>query len=140
MTGPIEVKLWVSSTAVDTDITAKLVDVYPPNTDYPDGYDLNIADAILRLRYRESFEEEKLLTPNEVVPITIMLPPTSNLFNQGHRIRLDISSSNFPRFDLNPNTGEPMGQHTRMIMAENRVYWGEKRPSHILLPLIPVTK
>lgn len=140
VTGPIEMKLWVSSTAVDTDITAKLIDVYPPNADYPDGYDLNIADAILRLRYREGFEEEKLLTPNEVVPITITLPPTSNLFNNGHRIRLDISSSNFPRFDLNPNTGEPMGRHTRMVTAENTIYWGEKRPSYILLPVIPVPK
>lgn len=136
VTGPIQVKLWISSSAVDTDFTAKLIDVYPPNEDYPEGYDMNIADGILRCRYRDSFTEEKLMNPNEIYPIEILLPPTSNLFAAGHRIRLDISSSNFPRFDLNSNTGEPMGRHTQMVPARNKVYFGGDYHSHILLPLI----
>ena len=77
------------------------------------------------------------MTPGEVYPITIPLPPTCNLFKAGHRIRIDISSSNFPRFDVNPNTGEPMGRHTRTQTAENSVFVDQQRPSHIVLPVIP---
>ena len=123
VTGPILVKLWVSSSAPDTDITVKLLDIYPPSEDYSDGYHLNLVDTILRLRYRDSFEQETLMTPGEIYPIQIALPPTSNLFAAGHRIRLDISSSNFPRFDLNPNTGEAMGRHTHSVAAQNTVYF-----------------
>ncbi len=137
VTGNIIVKLWISSSAVDTDFTAKLLDIYPPNDDYPEGYDMNLGDGILRVRYRDSFEQETFMTPGEVYEIELTLPPTSNLFVIGHRIRLDISSSNFPRFDLNPNTGEPMGKHTHSIVADNTIYFDAKRPSHILLPIIP---
>ena len=77
------------------------------------------------------------MTPGEVYPIEIPLPPTSNLFKAGHRIRLDISSSNFPRFDLNPNTGEPVGRHTEVRTARNTVYLDADRPSHVILPIIP---
>ena len=108
MTGELVVKLWVSSSAVDTDFTAKLVDVYPASADFPGGFDLNIGDGILRARFRESLAQEKLMTPGTVYPLTIKLYPTSNIFKRGHRIRVDISSSNFPRFDVNPNTGEPL--------------------------------
>jgi putative CocE/NonD family hydrolase len=139
ITGPITVKLWISSSAVDTDFTAKLLDIYPPSAEYPDGYHMNLADGILRCRYRESFERETLMTPGEIYPIEILLPPTSNLFEKGHAIRLDISSSNFPRFDLNPNTGEPMGRHTRMEPAHNTVYCDAAHPSHIVLPVIPMS-
>lgn len=136
VTGYINVHLWVSSSAVDTDFTAKLVDVYPPNRDYPEGYHLNLTDSILRVRYRNGFDHEEFLTPHEIVPITLELAPTSNLFQTGHRIRLDISSSNFPRFDVNPNSGEPMGRHTHTVTAQNTVYcWGE-HASHVVLPIV----
>lgn len=108
VTGPVAVKLWITSSAVDTDFTAKLIDVYPPNQDYPAGFEMNIGDSIIRARYRDSLAQAKLMTPGEVYQVTINLYPTANLFKQGHRIRVDISSSNFPRFDVNPNTGDPL--------------------------------
>ena len=77
------------------------------------------------------------MTPGEIYRVEIVLPPTSNLFAVGHRVRLDISSSNFPRFDINPNTGEPMGRHTHQIKATNQVYFGPDAPSLVLLPIIP---
>jgi putative CocE/NonD family hydrolase len=137
VTGELEVKLWVSSSAVDTDFTAKLIDVYPASTDYPGGFDLNIEDGILRCRFRESAKVEKLMTPGEVYEITVKLYPTSNVFKAGHRIRLDISSSNFPRFDVNPNTGEPLNRNRRTVVAANTVYHDATHPSHVLLPIIP---
>lgn len=137
VTGPITVKLWVSSSAVDTDFTAKLVDVYPPNEDYPDGYDLLLCDSVIRTRFREGFDREVFLEPDQVVPVTISLPPTSNLFALNHRIRLDVSSSNFPRLERNPNTGEPIGRHTRMLVADQRVFSDADRPSHVVLPIVP---
>ncbi len=137
VTGEIEVKLWVSSSAVDTDFTAKLIDVYPVSEDYPGGFDLNLEDGIIRCRFRESLAYEKMMQPGEVCELTVSLYPTSNLFKKGHRIRLDISSSNFPRFDVNPNTGEPLNQHRRMIVAANTVYHDASRPSHVVLPVIP---
>ena len=96
------VKLWASSSAVDTDFTAKLIDVCPPNKDYPNGYAMNLTDSIVRARYRYGFEQIELMTPGEIYGFTIELPPTSNLFKAGHRIRLDISSSNYPTYDRNP--------------------------------------
>ena len=105
----MEVHLWISSSAVDTDFTAKLVDVHPANEDYPDGFDMLLTDSIIRCRYREGFDREVLMTPGEVYPVTIALQATSNLFDVGHRIRVDISSSNWPRLDLNPNTGRADG-------------------------------
>jgi putative CocE/NonD family hydrolase len=137
VTGPIEVKLWISSTAVDTDFTAKLVDVCPATKDYPLGFDLNIGDSIKRARYRDSLEKPTFMHPGEIYPLTIDIYPSSNVFAKGHRIRVDISSSNFPRFDLNPNTGEPLQQHRRMVVADNTVFHDAKRPSHIILPVIP---
>jgi len=136
-TGPVSVKLWVSSTAVDTDFTAKLIDEIPATPDYPLGFDLNLGDSIVRTRYRESLDHPKLLTPGEVVPVTIALYPTANVFKKGHRIRLDVSSSNFPRFDVNPNTGDPLGTHRRMIAATNTVVHDAEHPSHLLLPVVP---
>lgn len=136
-TGPIVVKLWISSSAVDTDFTARLVDVYPPNADYPAGYHMNLADSIIRTRYRNGWEREALMVPGEVYPVQIELPPVSSLFRAGHRIRMDISSSNFPRFDVNPNTGESVGRHTHTVVAHNTVYLDHSRPSHVMLPIIP---
>ena len=137
VTGRMQVHLWVSSNAVDTDFTAKVVDVHPANEDYPEGFDMLINDSVIRCRYREGFDREVPMTPGEVVPVTIELPPTSNLFDVGHRIRVDISSSNWPRLDVNPNTGEPMGRHTHQVVAHQAVYADADHPSHIVLPVIP---
>ena len=137
VTGPMTVHLWVSSSALDTDFTAKLVDVHPANEDYPEGYDMLLNDSIIRCRYREGFDREVLLEPGVPVPVTITLPPTSNLFDTGHRIRVDISSSNWPRLDVNPNTGEPIGRHTHQVVAEQTVFLDAERPSRIVLPVIP---
>ena len=137
VTGEIEVKLWASSSAVDTDFTAKLVDVYPPSKDFPAGFDLLIGDGIVRGRFRESLKEEKLMKPATVYPFTIKLYPTSNVFKKGHRIRVDVSSSNFPRFDVNPNTGEPLNNHRRFVIATNTIHHDSARASHIVLPVVP---
>jgi putative CocE/NonD family hydrolase len=137
VTGPIEVKLWVSSSAVDTDFTAKLIDVYPASNDWPGGFDLNLADGIVRARYRDSLKEEKLMERGKVYPVTVKLYPTSNVFKKGHRIRVDISSSNFPRFDVNPNTGEPLNNHRRRVTAVNTIWHDPANPSHIVLPVVP---
>jgi putative CocE/NonD family hydrolase len=131
------VKLWASSSAVDTDFTAKLIDVYPPNEDFPGGFDLNIEDGIVRGRFRNSLQKGEPMRPGEVYELTIDLYPTSNVFKKGHLIRLDISSSNFPRFDVNPNTGEPLNDHRRMVTATNTIYHDSSRPSHVILPVIP---
>ena len=136
VTGPIVVNLWISSDAVDTDFTAKLIDVYPPSEMYPEGFHLPLEDSIRRARFRDGFDSEKVMEPGEVYEVQIELPPVSNLFVQGHRIRLDISSSNFPRFDVNPNTGEPIGRHTRSQRASNTVYNSAEYPSHVLLPVV----
>jgi predicted acyl esterase len=137
ITGQVSVTLWIASSAPDTDFTAKLLDVYPPNPDYPEGYHMNLADSIIRARYRNGWEHEDLMEPGEAYQVRIVLPPTSNLFGIGHRIRIDISSSNFPRFDLNPNTGEPIGRHTHAVVAHNSVFLDRSHPSQIELPVIP---
>ncbi len=137
VTGPLVVKLWISSTAPDTDFTAKLIDVYPPNRDFPAGIDLNVNDGITRARYRNSLARPELMERGGIYPVTVELYPTSLVFKKGHRIRLDISSSNFPRFDVNPNTNELLGQNRRWAIAENAVYHDAQHPSHIILPVIP---
>jgi hypothetical protein len=135
--GRLIVTLWASSDALDTDFTAKLVDVYPPNADFPSGVDLNIADSIVRARYRNGFGKAELLKPGQPYEFTIEMYPTSLVFKRGHRIRLDISSSNFPRFDINPNTGEPLNNNRRTQVVENTIYLDAKHPSQIVLPVIP---
>ncbi len=137
MTGRLVVKLWAASSAPDTDFTAKLVDVYPPNADFPGGVQLNVGDSIVRARYRDSLERATLMKPGKVYQFTIEMYPTSLVFKRGHRIRLDISSSNFPRFDVNPNTGEPLGQQRRWAVAENSIYHDGEHPTQIVLPIIP---
>jgi len=138
LTGPLIARLWISSDAPDTDFTVKLVDVYPPTEDFPDGFAMNITDGILRCRYRDSWEEPSLMEPGQVYEIEIEAFPTSNLFAAGHRIRIDISSSKFPHFDLNFNTGEPEGMATRSVIARNTVHLDRGRPSHVVLPIVPV--
>ena len=135
--GPLVVKLHISSTATDTDFTAKLIDVYPPSEDFPTGYEMNITDGILRTRYRDRPDKQELMKPGVTYEIEVTPFPTANVFKKGHRIRIDISSSNFPRFDVNPNTGEPLGLNRRAIKADNTVYHDAARPSHVLLPIFP---
>jgi len=137
--GPLKIVLHVSSNCVDTDFTAKLIDVHPGNADYPRGYAMNLADGILRCRYRDSWEQPEFMTPGQVYEIEIEPYATCNLFKAGHQIRLDISSSNFPRYDLNYNTGEPEGQARRKQVALNTVHVDAARASHIVLPIVPLS-
>lgn len=134
--GPITIELYVASDAPDTDFTAKLVDVYPPSEDYPTGYALNITDGIIRCRYRKSFEHPEPIAQGEVFKVVIEPFATANLFAKGHRIRLDISSSNFPKYDVNPNTYAPEGRGRTTKVARNTVFCDEKRPSAVSLPII----
>ncbi len=137
VTGPITVTLWVSSDAPDTDITAKLVDVYPPGADWPHGFAMNVSDSILRLRYRNGGQAE-LLEPGRVYEVSFPLYPTANVFAAGHRIRLDVSSSNYPRFDVNPNTGEALWASGVTRVALNTIHHDADHPSRITLPLLEV--
>jgi putative CocE/NonD family hydrolase len=136
VTGRLIVRLWAQSSAPDTDFTVKLVDVWPPNADFPAGIELNVADGIVRARYRASLERATMLKPGTVYPFEIEMYPTSLVFARGHRVRLDVSSSNFPRFDVNPNTGEPLNGNRRWAVAKNRVYHDPQHPSHVLLPVV----
>ena len=135
--GPITVTLFVSSTAVDTDFTVKLVDVYPPSVDFPSGFALNLTDAIARASYRNGRPTRDLIEPGRIYELTIEPFPTANVFKEGHRIRVDVSSSNFPRWDVNPDTGEPLGRNRREVRADNTIWHDASRPSRIVLPLLP---
>ncbi len=134
VTGHILMHLWAASSAVDTDFTAKLIDMYPPSDDYPDGFAMNITDSIIRARYRNSWEKPELMVPGTPYEFVFHLYPTSNVFREGHRIRLDISSSNWPRFDVNPNTGGPLGLERRYEIANQTVFHSAEHPSHVVLP------
>jgi putative CocE/NonD family hydrolase len=129
--GPVQAVLYIATSARDTDFTAKLVDVFP------DGYARNLTDGILRLRYRNSLDAPELAKQGETYRITIDAGVTSNVFLKGHRIRLEISSSNFPRFDRNPNTGGSTMDETRLLKANQTVYHDRERPSHLLLMVMP---
>jgi putative CocE/NonD family hydrolase len=125
VTGPLTVTLHAASSAPDTDFTAKLVDVRP------DGYAQNLADGIVRARYRESRTTPRLLTPGEVAVFTIDLWATSHVFLPGHRLRLHVSSSNFPRFDRNLNTGGNNYDESKGVVARNAVHHSKQYPSQI---------
>lgn len=137
--GPITVELWVASDAPDTDFTAKLVDMHPPSADYPTGFALNLTDGIFRCRYRHSWERPEPIEPGAPFRITIEPFATASLFKAGHRIRLDISSSNFPKFDVNPNTFDPEGRGRRRQIARNTVFCDGERPSRIIIPFVPLS-
>ena len=134
--GPVEAVLWVSSDAPDTDFTAKLIDVYPPCEQYPAGCAMNLTDSIMRLRFRHGFEREELAARRQICELRFELYPTANRFVAGHRIRVDISSSNFPRFELNPNTGGPPGNERRRRSAGNALHHDAIRPSRVILPVL----
>jgi putative CocE/NonD family hydrolase len=106
---------------------------------FPDGHARNLCDGILRLRYRQGLSKAKLATPGEVYPINIETGVTSNVFRAGHRIRIEVSSSNFPRFDRNPNTGRAVAGEQEVRVAHQSVLHGKQHPSHVLLPVIPST-
>ena len=131
VTGPISVTLFASSSASDTDFTAKLVDVGPS------GYARNLADGIIRARYRAARTPASLIEPGQVYEYTIDLGATSNVFKAGHRIRLEVSSSNFPRFDRNTNTGEPIGTDAGFVSALQTVHHSSQYPSRVNLPIVP---
>ena len=136
LTGQAVADLFVSSTAADTDITIKIVDVYPPSADYPDGYALNIAHGILRMRFRDSFEAPEPMEPRKVYRVRIASFPMSNLFAKGHRIRVEIAGSNFPHFDINPNVDWRV-PGLSPVAAENSVHLGPRAGSRLLLPVVP---
>jgi putative CocE/NonD family hydrolase len=131
VTGPVHLEFFASSSAVDTDFTAKLVDVLP------DGTSINLTEGILRVRYRDSQATSTLLTPGQVVPLSIDLWATSNVFRAGHRLRLEVSSSNFPRFDRNLNTGELAASSTKWVTATNSIFHDRAHPSALTLPIVP---
>ena len=135
VTGPVEMRLWAASSALDTDFTAKLVDVFPPSDDYPGGLAINITDSIIRARYRNGWEAPEPLESGHAYEFVFQLYPTSNIFRRCHRIRLDISSSNWPRFDVNPNTGGPLGLERSYQLAHQTVFHNAGQPSHVTLPL-----
>jgi len=134
VTGPVTVRLWACSSAPDTDFVARLVDVYP------DGRAYNLTDGIIRARYRDAPRggAASLLEPGRPHSFDIDLWATSNVFRAGHRIRLQVTSSNFPRWDRNPNTGHPFGLDAELRSAEQTILHNREHPSHVLLPLVPV--
>ena len=132
VTGPITLELFAKSSAVDTDFTAKLVDVWP------DGFAQNLTEGIIRARYRDSTDKPILLNPGEIYKFTINLWATSNVFLKGHKLRLEVSSSNFPRFDRNLNTGEAIAGATKWASATNEVFHDAQYPSALILPVLPL--
>lgn len=131
VTGPVRLVLYASSSAVDTDFTGKLIDVHPS------GFCQRLCDSVIRARYREGPREAKFLEPEQVYEFEIDLWNTSHVFKAGHRIRLEVSSSAFPKFDRNLNTGEDIGTGVRMEIATNRVWHDCEHPSRLVLPVIP---
>ena len=130
VTGPVTLELYAASSAVDTDFTAKLVDVGP------DGFAQNLTEGILRARYRDSQETPTLLNPGEAYKLNIDLWSTSNVFRKGHMLRLEVSSSNFPRFDRNMNTGEDQATAQKWLPATNSIYHDAAHPSALVLPIV----
>ena len=131
VTGPIKLELFAKSSAVDTDFTAKLVDVWP------DGFAQNLTEGIVRARYRDSQEKAEFINPGQVYKFTVDLWATSNVFKKGHVLRLEVSSSNFPRFDRNMNTGEEQARAQKYVSATNTIYHDGEHPSALILPILP---
>ena len=130
VTGRVLVKLFASSSAGDTDFTTKLVDVHP------NGYAQHLLDGIIRARYRNSFQKPELITPGQIYEYTIDLWSVSHVFQKGHKIQIEISSSNFPHYDRNPNTGHKFGEDAEVEKATQKIYHDRRHASHILLPVV----
>jgi putative CocE/NonD family hydrolase len=131
VTGPVQLELFAKSSAVDTDFTAKLVD------EGPDGFAQNVTEGIVRGRYRNSQEKAQLMEPGQIYKFTVDLWATSNIFRKGHRLRLEVSSSNFPRFDRNPNTGDDPDGAGKAVPATNMIYHDAEHPSALILSVVP---
>jgi putative CocE/NonD family hydrolase len=131
VTGPVTLDLFAKSSAVDTDFTGKLVDVGP------DGFARNLTEGILRVVYRDGMSEAKPIVPGKVYEYKIDLWSTSNVFLKGHRIRVEVSSSNFPRFDRNLNTGKSAAESADFVKATNTILHDSEHPSAIILPIVP---
>jgi putative CocE/NonD family hydrolase len=131
VTGPLKAYLWAATSAQDTDFTVKLVDVSPC------GYARNVQDGIIRARYRNSDQASQPVTSGEVIPYVIDMAATSNVFKAGHRIRVEVASSNFPRFNRNLNTGSALGEDSEIKVATQTIFHDAEHPSHIMLPVIP---
>ncbi len=139
VTGPVEAVIYLESDAPDTDLFVMVEDIYPESDDWPDGYRLNVSDGLMRVRYRLGMDQPELMEPGQVYEVRFQLYPTSNRFAAGHRIAVLVSSSSFPRFDPNPNTGEAIGRHRQRRPATNTIHHSQGYPSHVLLPLVPIT-
>jgi putative CocE/NonD family hydrolase len=132
--GPVRMRLFAATDGPDTDWVVKLIDVHP------NGFAMNVCEGILRARYRKGTDKPELLTAGEVYEFEVDLVGTANVFLPGHRIRIDITSSHFPQFDRNPNTGEPFGTSAKVRVAQQTIFHTGQRASHILLPVVPVPK
>jgi hypothetical protein len=135
VTGPVSLELYAKSSAVDTDFTAKLVDVWP------NGFAQNLTEGVIRARYRDSREKPELMNPGQVYKLAIDMWATSNVFKKGHVLRLEVSSSNFPRFDRNLNNGALRYERsndsgTAFVPATNVVLHDAEHPSALVLPII----
>ncbi len=131
LTGPISLRLFAASSTPDTDFTAKLIDVHP------NDYAQNVAEGIVRARFRESLSTPSPIEPGRVYEYSVDLWATSHVFKPGHRIRLEVSSSNFPRYDRNPNTGHDFGADAELRVAHQTILHDSRYPSHLILPVIP---
>lgn len=130
VTGPVTARLWVSTSALDTDFVVRLCDVHP------DGRSYNVVDGIVRMRHRQGLDESRLLEPGTVYPVTVDLWDTSIVFLPGHRIRIQVTSSCFPRWNRNLNTGQSNEETAHYISAEQSIWHDAEHPSHIVLPVI----
>ena len=130
VTGPVTLELYAKSSAVDTDFTGKLVDVWP------NGFSQNLTEGILRARYRDSQEKPELMNPGQIYKLKLDLWATSNVFRKGHIIRLEVSSSNFPRFDRNLNSGADIALAQQIASATNTIYHDDQHPSALILPIV----
>jgi putative CocE/NonD family hydrolase len=131
VTGHIRVELYASSSAADTDFMAKLVDIWPT------GFTQRLTDGMVRACFREGMDRPALIEPWKIYHYSIDCWNTAQVFKSGHRIGLEISSSAFPKYDRNLNTGAPLGQTTEMVVAEQRIYHDEEHPSAVVLPVVP---
>jgi hypothetical protein len=130
--GPVSMKLHAQTDGPDTDWMVKLIDVYP------NGFSFPVAEGILRARYRNGYEKQDLLTPNQAYEFKIPMAGTANVFQKGHRIRVLITSSNYPQFDRNPNTGETFGTSDKVRVANQTIHHGATKPSAVVLPVVPL--
>jgi putative CocE/NonD family hydrolase len=131
VTGPVTLVAWVASDTPDTDVVARLCDIHP------DGRSYNVVDGILRLRFREGLDQERLMKPGEVYRVEVDLWSTAHVFLAGHRLRLHVCASDFPRYDRNPGTGQTAADVDRILPQRNRLFHDPERPSHLVLPVVP---